>query len=235
MGVILRRALALLITVFLLATCLSIGIGTGYAAAGNAFVQVTSGGSCFSDIDGHWAEEYICQAAAKGYLKGYGNGTFRPSRSLTRAQFATIMVRLWQLDRDPALQAADLSAVRNYFQDVMPGDWYARDVLLATRAGIFQGDAQGFRPDDPVLREEVAICLARAVQRKLGFMMVAMTAPTVPVDLALVSPGARPYVLKVWELGLMRGNEKGEFGPVRKLTRAEMAVLISRVEELRGP
>ncbi|MGQ9557510.1 MAG: S-layer homology domain-containing protein [Desulfurispora sp.] len=225
-----RWGLTLLFTVILLAACASAGTGTSYAAASAAHDA-----PCFSDIDGHWAAEYICRAAAKGYIKGYGNGTFRPSRSLTRAQFAAITVRLWQLDRDPGLQVADLSAVRRYFQDVMPEDWYARDVWLATRVGIFQGDAQGFRPNDPILREEVAICLARAVQRKMGFVMVGMAAPTAPVDLALVSPGARPYVLKVWELGLMRGNEKGEFGPARKLTRAEMAVLISRVEELLSP
>ncbi|MFZ5590548.1 MAG: S-layer homology domain-containing protein [Bacillota bacterium] len=226
--------LTLLLTVVLLTVFMSVHVIAGNAAAGPVPVAVNAVDEvpCFSDISGHWAEDYICQAAAKGYLKGYGNGTFRPSRSLTRAQFAAIMVRLWRLDQDTSQQEIEAEAVNKYFNDVSPTDWYARDVMLATKAGIFQGDSYGFRPNDPILREEVAICLARALQKKAGFMLVGMAAATVPVDLELVSPGARPYVLKVWELGLMQGNEKGEFGPARKLTRAEMAVLISRIERL---
>lgn len=40
----------------------------------------------FSDISGHWAEEYIRQVAGLGWIKGFEDGTFRPDTYITRAR-----------------------------------------------------------------------------------------------------------------------------------------------------
>jgi hypothetical protein len=45
----------------------------------------------FSDISGHWAESTINRAAAKGWVGGFEDGTFRPDGELTRAQAATMI------------------------------------------------------------------------------------------------------------------------------------------------
>ena len=41
----------------------------------------------FTDIEGHWAKEYIEEAAKDGIVNGFQDGTFRPDEPLTRAQF----------------------------------------------------------------------------------------------------------------------------------------------------
>lgn len=45
----------------------------------------------FSDIAGHWANKYINSAAAKGWIKGYSDGTFKPDQYITRAEFVTLV------------------------------------------------------------------------------------------------------------------------------------------------
>ena len=44
----------------------------------------------FSDIQNHWAKEYIEKAAKDGVVNGFSDGTFRPDEPLTRAQFCKI-------------------------------------------------------------------------------------------------------------------------------------------------
>lgn len=40
----------------------------------------------FSDIKGHWAEDYILLAASRGWVNGYEDGTFKPDQNITRAE-----------------------------------------------------------------------------------------------------------------------------------------------------
>ena len=61
----------------------------------------------FTDVSsGYWAAEYIRDAAIHGWIKGYGDGTFRATQEITRAEVVTIVNRL--LDR---------SADQNYITD----------------------------------------------------------------------------------------------------------------------
>lgn len=48
------------------------------------------------DITGHWAEAAIREAINIGILNGFPDGTFRPDEPLTRAQYATILLRVSQ-------------------------------------------------------------------------------------------------------------------------------------------
>ena len=48
----------------------------------------------FSDISGHWAEDYINRAASAGIILGYEDGTFRPDQDITRAEAMTIINRV---------------------------------------------------------------------------------------------------------------------------------------------
>lgn len=51
--------------------------------------------SCFSDVkENHWAYGVINRAAELGYLKGYEDGTFRPSNNITYAECCSILVNL---------------------------------------------------------------------------------------------------------------------------------------------
>jgi photosystem II stability/assembly factor-like uncharacterized protein len=64
--------------------------GAGYSP------PVTSGGT-FSDIAGHWAEDWIEQLAAEGITSGYVDGTYRPENPVTRAEMAVFLTRTFDL------------------------------------------------------------------------------------------------------------------------------------------
>ena len=46
----------------------------------------------FSDIQSHWAKECISQMAPRKLVSGYPDGSFRPNSTITRAEFAVLML-----------------------------------------------------------------------------------------------------------------------------------------------
>lgn len=52
---------------------------------------------CFTDISGHWAEQYICWLKDAGISSGYGNGTFGPNDYVTRGQMAVFLRRITEV------------------------------------------------------------------------------------------------------------------------------------------
>ncbi len=87
---------------------------------------ISEGNTTFSDTNGHWAEGYIASAVTAGLVYGYEDGSFRPNRSITRAEAVTMMNRL--LMRSPM----DSSYVGNVsFTDVQSSDWFYGDVMAA--------------------------------------------------------------------------------------------------------
>ena len=70
---------------------------TATATATTALACDTSGVEQFSDItDGDYAAEYILCAKALQLTKGTKHGTFNPHNTLTRAQMAAFLARLWR-------------------------------------------------------------------------------------------------------------------------------------------
>ena len=55
--------------------------------AGNANAAT----GCFADTNGHWAETFICWMKENGITAGYGDGTFRPENSITRAETSVFL------------------------------------------------------------------------------------------------------------------------------------------------
>ena len=95
----------------------------------------------FSDISGHWAEEYIRRVAGLGWIKGFEDGTFRPDAYITRAQAMTMINRV--LNRIPE-ENSDLPAGMNTWPDCNPGDWFSLAVQEATNSHAFQHKAGNY-------------------------------------------------------------------------------------------
>lgn len=107
-----------------------------FATIAARFFDVTySGKDLFPDISGHWAKDYINQAANKGFVNGYEDGTFKPDRNITRAEAVTLVNRT--LDRHPD---------KNHFTKdmlVWPDNmdqtkWYYADMQEATNSHTYQ-------------------------------------------------------------------------------------------------
>ena len=71
-----------------------------FATIAVRFFEATyDGGDLFSDIAGHWAQDYINEAANAGIVDGYPDGTFGPQKLITRAEAMTMVNRT--IDRHP--------------------------------------------------------------------------------------------------------------------------------------
>ena len=92
--------------------------------------DVYGGTSMFTDITGHWAEDYITRAAAAGWINGYADGTFRPNAYITRAEAVTLINRM--LDRTP--DANHLLADMVRWPDNPETAWYYADIQEATNS-----------------------------------------------------------------------------------------------------
>ena len=63
------------------------------------FEATYDGENLFPDIEGHWAQDYINEAANAGIVNGYEDGTFRPQQYITRAEAVTMVNRT--IERHP--------------------------------------------------------------------------------------------------------------------------------------
>ena len=88
----------------------------------------------FTDVSsGYWAAEYIRDAAIHGWIKGYGDGTFRAAQNITRAEVVTIVNRLLDRTADEAYIAQNLRKL-NTFSDMKETHWAYYDVMESANA-----------------------------------------------------------------------------------------------------
>lgn len=112
-------------------------------------------GATFVDIQGHTNQQAVKALASRGIINGKEGDLFDPSATMTRAEFAAIVVR--GLGLTP--QADDV------FTDVTSQDWFACYVGTAHRYGIIEGVGGGrFNPRGTINRQQAAVMVARAAK-----------------------------------------------------------------------
>ena len=102
-----------------------------FATIAVRFFEATyEGENLFPDIDGHWAQDYINEAANAGIVDGYPDGTFGPQKLITRAEAMTMVNRT--IDRHP--DADHLLDDMIVWPDNPETAWYYEQVQEATNS-----------------------------------------------------------------------------------------------------
>ena len=105
-----------------------------FATIAVRFFEATyDGEDLFSDIAGHWAQDYINEAANAGIVDGYPDGTFRPQQLITRAEAMTMVNRT--IDRHP--DADHLLEDMITWPDNLETAWYYEQVQEATNSHAY--------------------------------------------------------------------------------------------------
>lgn len=180
-----------------------------------------SGSLTFSDIAGHWAEAGIKRAVSGGIVSGYPDGTFKPNATVTRAEFAVMLMNALKLQGDgAALTFTDTAKI---------GTWAQKAVAQAVKAGIIHGYEDGsFRPDAPITRAEMAVIVANAMGA------AATGTATGFSDDQRIPAWAKVSVAFVKQAGIVQGRDKNEFAPQDNATRAESVIVLLKVAEQKG-
>lgn len=143
------------------------------------------------------------------YIKGYDNGTFRPERTVTRAEAA---VMLFGLLKDPTPGEAAPE-----FSDVPVGQWYAEAVHKLAGLGIINGYSDGtFRPGKTITRAE--------------FIKIAASCDVLAegdCPFKDVSGWAEPYIISAHQKGWISGITATTFAPDDGITRAQAVKIIN--------
>ncbi len=172
----------------------------------------------FSDANNHWAKDSIEKVVTLGYMKGLGDNRFGTKKNVSREELAAIVVRL----------AGDPSTSTSLKFNDTDGRW-SEQVILKSVASDFMVpiDSNSFAPAQNATREEVA----RAVQRSLRHRGVQL--PTTPKNFSDIANS--PYqseIQNVASLNIMSGYPDGTFAPRKSITRAELASIIVRANEV---
>lgn len=165
----------------------------------------------------HAAEEdyYLNRLVSWDIMRGDQDGNLEPERSITRAEFVTLLNRTFGYTKTGAQP----------FKDVELKDWYYDDISAAYTAGYFQGtDKSAASPEATLTREEAATMLCRNL----------MLQPLSGEDLSFsdshqASSWSRGYIKAAAEEGILRGDPDGRFRPLDNITRGEVAIMLVRV------
>ncbi|MEQ4482371.1 S-layer homology domain-containing protein [Cohnella silvisoli] len=168
----------------------------------------------FSDISGHWAEANIKKAVSGGIVKGYPDGTFKPNRTVTRAEFAVMLMN--------ALKPQGEGAALTFTDTAKIGSWAQKAIAKAVQAGIIKGYEDGsFRPDAVITRAEMAAMIAAA----LGQTNQA-DATTGFADDKDIPTWAKASVAFVKQADIVQGKGNNQFAPGDNATRAEAVTVL---------
>ena len=112
----------------------------------------------FTDLEGYAEKDQINTLAAYGLLGGYGDGTFRPDASISRAEFCAMLGNLLDL-YTPAVTQSN-------FDDVAPDAWYSGVVHAMHELGYLGGYGDGtFRPEQTITQEEMVSILSKVAPK----------------------------------------------------------------------
>lgn len=155
------------------------------------------------------AQEKPSTATITGYINGYPDGTFRPGKSMTRAEAASILAKLQRLpltdSSKPAFSDAD--------------GWYNAVINAVVKAGYMKGYPDGsFKPDKPISRAEFATMLSH--------FMSAKTASNPFTDTN--GNWAKEAIDKAYAQGIIKGYEDNTFRPAADVSRAEAVAMVNR-------
>jgi len=189
----------------------------------------------FEDVPAeHWAYGAIQRLSELGVVQGMGAGVFEPTRHISRADFALLLVRAFGLGAGADSGDSDKADLGNAdgFSDIDAGAYYAEELELAYRHGIVRGDPEGgFRPHAPISRQDMMVMLARALRTAdysesddtTGAERLSRFA-----DRQAIASYAEADIASLVAAGLVQGDPQGRLTPQALTTRADAAVLIDR-------
>lgn len=187
---------------------------------GNSIYTVVQYSKTFEDLIGHWAKADIELLASKLVVKGKSDDRFEPEHELTRAEFATLLVRAMGLSEDDTSR----------FSDVQSTDWFAGAVNAAAKAGLVDGLEEGtFGPSVNITREQMAVMIIRAMRFAGQQPTTNAEGLSVFTDSQHISDWAKDAVARSVSAGLIYGKTTTTFSPKEKASRAEATVMLKRM------
>ena len=171
----------------------------------------------------HWAYKYIAEMVNRKVIDGYPDHKFRPENTITRAEFAKIMVTASGIKPNKVNYSS--------FSDIPATNWASpfaeavKDYLNGYRTANGQ---YIFNPSAPALREDITVALVKLKGYDMSRLPDQSTIQAMFKDYNGISDSAKNYVAIAVENGLVSGFPDETFRPQATVTRAEATVMLWR-------
>ncbi|OPX90751.1 MAG: Cellulosome-anchoring protein precursor [Pelotomaculum sp. PtaB.Bin104] len=204
----------------------------------------------FEDLHEHWARSHISRLSALELVKGYPDHTFKPDRLVNRLETVVLIIRSGGFTAE-AEKLATINNRKNNSRSTSRVEtkqtpkvpWGQSYIDLAVEKGFLALDnLEGYEYAGPANRLEVAELLARAMYlvppsiatesaptEKNSLAGINSTSAKTFSDLDTLKTSEQAFIIAVANADLMSGYPDGTFRPQESLTRAEMAVILSRL------
>lgn len=175
----------------------------------------------FTDMAKHeWAREAVESLAIDGVIEGTGDNKFSPGQEVTRAEFATMVSRLLELE-----ELGD-----NRFKDLKKTDWFYEDVVKLSNKGYIKGREDGnFDPKGKITRQEIATIIGNILADK-DFVIKDKDLLKKFKDHKDIAAWAYDGSALVVQEEIVNGID-GSFMPRKNASRAEAATMLYRLSE----
>lgn len=141
---------------------------------------------------------------------------FDPQGQVTRAEFATMLVKALKL-------TAEETTVP--YKDVASGSWYAGAIAAAYENGLIKGvSADRFAPTRNISREQMAVMAENALKALDKDAAASKSAQFADND--AISAWAKAGIDLIADKGIMTGREQNKFAPKATSNRAEAAKVV---------
>lgn len=168
----------------------------------------------FDDVeDGYWAEQAIKYMKDKKWITGKAENIYKPEMPITRAEVATIICRVLNLEGES----------ENKYSDTR-GHWAEKYINAITKLEIVEGyETNEFNPDKYITRAEIAKILSKLATEKAAIEEYP--------NYKDVSKNywAYEYIKILSEQQIINGYTDGTFKPQKEVTRAEIAKMIYEI------
>ena len=177
----------------------------------------------FADMKDHWAHYDVEFMANEGLVAGKGEGVYDPDAQITRAEYVTLLDRAMKYE---------VTAGETY-PDVPADAWYAPYIATAKANGLLNGlpTDDGFKPEQPITREEMALFTYNAIQATTKNDEWVKDLPTNFAnftDTAEISDYAKVALEYLIQTGIIQGVTETTVAPKGNATRAQGAVILKR-------
>lgn len=207
----------------LLAAFILVSATTGFASAKD-----------FSDLSpNHWAYSQIKALANDSVVVGYPDGTFQADQPVTRAEFATMVIKALRQENSPLAEAFE-------FVDVPYSHWAYNMIQKAQAFDLVRGFPDGtYRPKDSISKAEAIVIVIASVNTGDMTETQARNILKRYVDLNQIPGWALIPAGQSENLNMTAHNPEdgNKFMPFKKTTRAEVSVNLfnMRKQALKNP
>jgi len=169
-----------------------------------------------------WAFDSIKRLSELGIFTGGQDGNFKPSGLTTRAEFATILARALELEK------ATTTTLTNYI-DVEQNEWFNEAIQTVAFHQLMIGRSNNgqlqFSPKGTITRGEIATIIVRALHLESKYNVENLVVPFTDIP----NDWSKNGIMIAYTEGLIKGKNSNTFDPTAPATRAEVAVLVTRL------